>query len=186
MFDEEKVTEAIRLLLEGIGEDPDRDGLKDTPDRVMRMYRDTLSGYYEDPEKYLKIFEDNTKNMVVVKDIPFFSYCEHHLAPFIGKLHIGYVPHKKVIGISKLVRLARVFAKRLQIQERLTDQIADLLMKKLKPLGVAVYIEAEHTCMTLRGVRAPGAKTVTSAIRGCFCVDKDGTRQEFLEVIRSK
>ena len=181
MYDKEKVKQATRLFLEGIGEDPDRDGLKETPDRVARMYEKTLKGYWDDPEQYLKVFDDNTKNMVVVKDIPFFSYCEHHIAPFIGKLHIGYIPQKKVIGISKLVRLS----KRLQIQERLTDQIADLLMDKLNPLGVMVYIEAEHTCMTLRGVRTPGASTVTSAVRGVFEDPTKGARQEFLEAVRS-
>lgn len=184
MFDENKVRDAVKLLLEGIGEDPNRDGLKDTPDRVMRMYKETLGGYYEDPEQHLRVFDDPTQNMVIVKDIPFFSYCEHHLAPFIGKLHIGYVPNGKVIGISKLVRLARVFAKRLQIQERLTDQIADLLEKTLKPLGVMVYLEAEHTCMALRGVRTPGAKTVTSAVRGCFRDKTEQARSEFMEGIR--
>lgn len=179
-MDRVKIEEGIRLVLEGIGEDPNREGLLDTPKRVAKMYMKTLNGYTEDPKEHLRLFTEKTDNMVIVKDIPFFSYCEHHLVPFIGKIHIGYIPKDKIIGISKLVRLARVFCKRLQVQERLTDQIADILQKELDPQGVMVYIEAEHGCMVLRGVRTPGAKTITAAVRGVFTDHDKTAKAEFM------
>ena len=182
--DQKKIRTAVKLILEAIGEDPEREGLKETPARVARMYTDVLNGRFLDPKDYEKVFAEKTNNMVIVKDIPIYSFCEHHLALFHGKIHIGYIPQNLVIGISKLVRIARVYAKRVQIQERLTDQIADELHRMLKAKGVMVYIEAEHTCMTIRGVRTPGAKTVTSAIRGAFADPETGARDEFMEAIR--
>ena len=168
MFDYNKVKEATRQLLIGLGEDPERDGLKDTPDRVAKMYDKILNGYDEDPKQHLKLFKDDSDEMVVVSNIPIFSYCEHHLALFRGTCAIAYIPQGKVIGLSKLARIARVFAKRLQIQERLTRNIADFLEKELSPLGVAVVIEAEHTCMSLRGVRTPVVLTKRAGLRGAF------------------
>ncbi len=181
--DMESIQEAVRMILVAIGEDVNREGLKETPARVARMYADVLNGQFLEVEPYLKTFTEKTRNMVIVKDVPIYSFCEHHLALFQGKLHVGYIPDGKVIGLSKLVRIARVFAKRVQIQERLTDQIADALQAALLPKGVMVYIEAEHTCMTIRGVRTPGATTVTSAIRGVFADPKTGARNEFMEAI---
>lgn len=183
-MNKELIEKGVKYILEGIGEDIKRDGLKDTPSRVARMYEETLSGYTENPDKHIRIFKEKVNNMVLVKDIPFFSYCEHHLVPFIGKMHIAYIPNENILGISKLVRLARVFCKRLQVQERLTDQIADLLVHKLTPQGVMVYIEAEHGCMTLRGVRTPGAKTITTAVRGVFADNTKTAKIEFMEAIK--
>jgi GTP cyclohydrolase IA len=182
MFDPGKVEKAIKDLLVGLGEDPDRDGLKETPKRVTKMYAQVMNGYDEDPEQHLKLFEDDSDEMVVVKDIPMYSFCEHHMALFHGKMHIAYIPQGKVIGLSKLIRIARVFAKRLQIQERLGKQVADFLVEKLSPLGVAVVIEAEHTCMSLRGVRTPGAVTKTAVLKGAFR-DNLETRNEFYSLI---
>lgn len=181
-YNHNKVAEATKLLLEGLGEDPERDGLRETPERVARMYGQVLNGYDENPKHHLKLFEDSSDEMVVVTDIPFYSFCEHHIALFHGKLSIAYIPKGKVIGLSKLVRIARVFAKRLQIQERLGANIADFLEKELSPLGVAVVIEAEHTCMTIRGVRTPGAVTKTAVLRGAF-KDNIETRNELYSLI---
>lgn len=182
MFDQKKVEEATRLLLEGFGEDLNREGLKETPKRVAKYWKQVLGGYDEDPNQHLKIFNEDAKDMVVV-EAPIYSFCEHHLALFHGKIYIAYIPNGKVIGISKLVRIARVYAKRLQIQERLVKEVADFLEENLSPLGVAVYIKAEHTCMSIRGVRTPGSKTTTTTLRGLFKEDP-ATRQEFMNYIK--
>lgn len=185
--DKKKIEEATKMLLAAIGDDPDREGLVETPKRVANMYADILNGYEKTTEKHLKIFNEDSKDMVIVKDIPFYSFCEHHLVPFFGKIHIGYIPQDgKVVGLSKLVRMARVYAKRPQVQERLTKQIADAL-KKLSE-DVMVYVEAEHMCMTMRGVRTPGTTTVTSAVRGKFLnpPDNKNPKEEFLFAINKK
>lgn len=182
--DLDKIARGVRLILEGIGEDPDRAGLKETPQRVADMYAELTSGMREDPEKYvLPLPGDKHDEMVIVKDISIASICEHHLAPFVGHCHIAYIPREgRILGISKLARLAETFSRRLQVQERLTTDIANTLFEGLKPLGVMVVIEAEHTCMTLRGVRKPGAKTVTSAVLGGFRSDPR-TRAEAISLI---
>lgn len=173
MVDEAKVKEAIRLLLEGIGEDPSREGLKDTPERVARMYTEVLSGMEEEAKQHLcRSFTAEATGMVLERDITFYSTCEHHLMPFYGKAHIAYLPKGKVVGLSKLARTVDVFAKRLQMQERMTAQIADAVAEELKCFGVMVLLEAEHTCMTMRGVKKPGSKTVTVACRGAFAEDR--------------
>lgn len=169
MMDTDKIQKAVRLFLEGIGEDPDREGLADTPDRVARMCREIFGGLESDPGEILsKTFEAENNEIVLVKDIDVFSTCEHHLLPFYGKAHIAYVPGNRVVGLSKLARTVEVFARRPQIQEQLTGQIADAIMKHLQPKGVMVVIEAEHMCMTMRGVKKPGAKTLTYVCRGCM------------------
>lgn len=167
-MDKEKIERAVRDILEAIGEDPDREGLKETPKRVANMYEEILGGINQSPDEHLKIFnEPGNDEMVVVRDIPLYSVCEHHLLPFVGKAHIAYIPNEgKIIGLSKLARIVNVYAKRLQVQERLTAEVADFLYIKLGAKSVAVIIEAEHLCMTMRGVRAAGAKTETSALRG--------------------
>jgi len=167
-MDKEKIERAIRDILEAIGEDPDREGLKETPKRVANMYEEILGGINQSPEEYLKIFnEPGNDEMVIVRDIPLYSVCEHHMLPFVGKAHIAYIPNEgKIIGLSKLARIVSVYAKRLQVQERLTAEVADFLYIKLGAKSVAVIIEAEHLCMTMRGARAAGAKTETSALRG--------------------
>ena len=167
-MDKEKIERAIRDILEAIGEDPDREGLKETPKRVANMYEEILGGINQSPEEHLKIFnEPGNDEMVVVRDIPLYSVCEHHMLPFVGKAHIAYIPNEgKIIGLSKLARIVSVYAKRLQVQERLTAEVADFLYIKLGAKSVAVIIEAEHLCMTMRGARAAGAKTETSALRG--------------------
>ena len=172
MMDQEKVKEAVRLLLEGIGEDVGREGLIDTPDRIARMCEEIYGGYEEDAKHHLrKTFHAQNSEMVVEKDITFYSMCEHHLLPFYGKAHIAYLPDGKVVGLSKLARTVEVFARRLQLQEQLTGQIADALMEEIAPKGAAVIIEAEHMCMTMRGIKKPGSKTVTIAKRGAFQTD---------------
>ncbi|WP_178007243.1 GTP cyclohydrolase I FolE [Mediterraneibacter sp.] len=172
MIDQEKVKEAVRLLLEGIGEDVGREGLIDTPDRIARMCEEIYGGYEEDAKHHLrKTFHAQNSEMVVEKDITFYSMCEHHLLPFYGKAHIAYLPDGKVVGLSKLARTVEVFARRLQLQEQLTGQIADALMEEIAPKGAAVIIEAEHMCMTMRGIKKPGSKTVTIAKRGAFQTD---------------
>lgn len=178
MVDKVKVEAAIRLLLEGIGEDINREGLIDTPERVARMYEEICGGLNQDAAEHLsKTFTSLSSEMVIEKDIVFYSLCEHHLMPFYGKAHIAYIPDGKVVGLSKLARTVEVFAKRPQIQEQLTGQIADAVMNTLKPKGVMVYIEAEHMCMTMRGVKKPGSKTVTTACRGAF-VNNDSLMQQ--------
>lgn len=167
-MDKEKIERAVRDILEAIGEDPDREGLIETPKRVANMYEEILGGINQSPEEHLKIFnEPGNDEMVIVRDIPLYSVCEHHLLPFVGKAHIAYIPNEgKIIGLSKLARIVNVYAKRLQVQERLTAEVADFLYIKLGAKSVAVIIEAEHLCMTMRGARAAGAKTETSALRG--------------------
>ena len=172
MVDQKKVQEAIKLLLEGIGEDNDREGLKQTPERIGRMYEEICGGMDQDAGEHLsKVFSVDNNEMVLEKDITFYSMCEHHLMPFYGKAHVAYIPDGKVVGLSKLARTVEVYARRLQIQERMTAQIADDIMKYLAPQGVMVMLEAEHMCMTMRGVQKPGTKTVTLARRGVFETD---------------
>jgi len=186
MINQKKIEKAIKEILEAIGDDPDRAGLKDTPKRVARMYTELFSGIGKDPGREISVFHNEEhEEMIMVKDIPFYSICEHHLVPFFGKAHVVYIPTKgKVTGLSKLVRVIEGFAKRPQVQERLTSQIADCLTEKLKPRGVFVIIEAEHLCMSMRGVKKPGAITTTSAVRGVFQKDAK-TRSEALSLIKS-
>lgn len=172
MVDQEKVEKAVRMLLEGIGEDPDREGLKETPSRIARMYEEICGGMGQTAEKHLqKTFTAENNEMVIEKDITFYSMCEHHMLPFFGKVHIAYIPDGKVAGLSKLARTVEVYARRLQLQEQMTAQIADDLMKYLLPKGVMVMAEGEHTCMTMRGVKKPGSKTVSVVTRGVFAED---------------
>lgn len=169
MVNQEKIKEAVKLLLEGIGEDVTREGLLETPDRIARMYTEIFGGMDEDAGNHLaKRFPAENNEMVVEKDITFYSTCEHHLMPFYGKTHVAYIPNGEVVGLSKLARTVEAFAKRPQLQEQLTAQIADALTEHLKPQGVMVMIEAEHMCMTMRGVKKPGSKTVTIVTRGAF------------------
>ena len=183
-MDSQRIEAAVKELLYAIGEDPDREGLIETPNRVARMCEEIYAGLAEDPKKHLKIFtEDNNDEMVVVRDIPLYSICEHHLIPFIGKAHIAYIPRNgKVIGLSKLARIVNCFSKRPQLQERLTAQVADFLHESLDPQGVAVVVEAEHLCMTMRGARASGSQTRTSAMRGIMRSDAR-TRAEALSLL---
>ncbi|KJR96051.1 MAG: GTP cyclohydrolase [Peptococcaceae bacterium BRH_c4a] len=185
MVDRDKLEKAVRMILEAIGEDPEREGLKETPARVARMYQEIFCGLWEDPQDHLqKMFSEEHEEMVLVKDIPIYSMCEHHLLPFFGKAHVAYIPRRgNVTGLSKLARVVEGYAKRPQLQERLTSQIADAIMKKLSPHGVLVVLEAEHMCMTLRGVRKPGSKTITSAVRGSF-QKNEVTRAEALSLIK--
>lgn len=167
--DKQKIQEAVRMLLDAIGEDPSREGLVDTPDRVARMYEELTSGYAESASDHLKkVFSEDGSDVVVEKDIAFSSMCEHHLMPFFGKVHIAYIPNGRVAGLSKLARTVEVFARRLQLQERLNAQIADAVYEELGAKGVCVVIEAEHTCMTSRGVKKMGSRTITIAMRGDF------------------
>lgn len=180
-----RIERAVREILIGIGEDPDREGLKRTPERVARSYEEQFAGLDERPEDVLTtVFDAGHDEMVLVKDIEVFSSCEHHLTPFYGEAHVGYIPNKKgqITGLSKLARLVDVFARRPQVQERMTSQIADALMEVLEPRGAIVVVEAEHLCMTMRGVRKPGAKTMTSAVRGSFR-ESDRTRSEAMSLI---
>ena len=184
MVDKAKVEAAIKLLLEGIGEDVNREGLEDTPKRVARMYEEICGGLGENADEHLsKTFTSNNSEIVIEKDITFYSLCEHHLMPFYGKAHIAYIPNGKVVGLSKLARTVEVFARRPQIQEQLTGQIADAIMETLQPKGVMVYMEAEHMCMTMRGVKKPGTKTVTTACRGAF-VENDSLKQQVFWAIK--
>lgn len=183
-FDMEKIENAVRDILVAVGEDPEREGLKETPQRVARMYAEMFSGLYEDPKQHLKLFGENSNDeMVIVRDIPFASMCEHHLLPFYGKAHIAYIPSdNKIIGLSKFARIVDNFARRPQVQERLTHDIADFINENLKPKGVAVIIEAEHTCMNIRGAKASGSITQTSALRGSMRSDAR-TRAEALSLL---
>jgi len=184
MVDKAKVKEAIKLLLEGIGEDVNREGLVDTPDRVARMYEEICGGLYETADEHLsKTFTSTNDEMVIEKDITFYSLCEHHLMPFFGKAHIAYIPNGKVVGLSKLARTVEVFARRPQIQEQLTVQIADAVMENLNAKGVMVYMEAEHMCMTMRGIKKPGSKTVTTACRGAF-LENESLKQQMLFALK--
>lgn len=185
MMDIKKIAQAVRMILEAIGEDPQRPDLLDTPQRVAEMFTEILSGMENDPGKELEVLlaEDHDE-IVLLKDIPLYSMCEHHLLPFIGKVHLAYIPQgNRVTGLSKLARVVDTLAKRLQVQERLTTQIANVIMKKLKPKGVMVVIEADHLCMSMRGVRKPGVVTVTSAVRGVFRTNSK-TRAETLDLIK--
>ncbi len=185
VVDLEMIARGVRLILEGIGEDPERAGLQRTPERVAEMYAELTSGMHEDPKQHVQPLPGDTHDeMVIIKDISIASVCEHHLAPFVGRCHIAYIPKNgRILGLSKLARLAETFARRLQVQERLTSQIANTLYEALKPLGVMVVIEAEHTCMTLRGVKKPGAITVTSCVLGGFRKDPR-TRAEAMALIK--
>lgn len=185
MIDKEKIEKAVRSILEAIGEDPEREGLVNTPSRVARMYEEVFCGIHDDPSKHLQVlFTEDHEEMVLVKDIYFYSMCEHHLLPFFGKAHVAYIPRKgKITGLSKLARTVEVLAKRPQLQERLTSSIADLIMKALNPMGVLVVVEAEHMCMTMRGIKKPGSMTLTSAVRGLFKTN-DSTRAEAFSLIR--
>jgi GTP cyclohydrolase I len=183
--DQPRVAAAVREILEAIGEDPDRDGLLDTPARVARMYAEIFAGLHDTPERHLKTtFEADHDEMVMVRDIPIYSACEHHLIPFIGKAHIAYIPGDdgRITGLSKLARLADVYARRPQVQERLTVQIADALERVLAPRGVLVVVQAEHLCMSMRGVRKAGTTTLTSAVRGLFR-SNTATRYEAMRLI---
>ncbi|MBA4020335.1 MAG: GTP cyclohydrolase I FolE [Pirellula sp.] len=167
--DLKRIERAVREILAAVGEDPDREGLLETPARVSRMYAEMFSGLHQDPRVHLqKVFTEKYDEVVLVKDISFNSMCEHHLLPFLGKAHIGYIPGGKVLGLSKLARVVEVVSKRPQVQERMTETIADLMVQELNPKGVAVVIEATHSCMTMRGIRKPGSMCVTSAMRGIF------------------
>ncbi|HMF57544.1 MAG TPA: GTP cyclohydrolase I FolE [Pyrinomonadaceae bacterium] len=185
--DLQKIARGVRLILEGIGEDPDRPGLQRTPERVAEMYAELTSGMREDPRLHVvPLPGDKHDEMVIVKDIHIASICEHHLAPFVGRCHIAYIPRNgRIVGLSKLARLAETFARRLQVQERLTTEIANTLYEGLEPVGVMVVMEAEHTCMTLRGVKKPGAITITSAVLGGFRTDPR-TRAEAMSLITGK
>ncbi|MBU2614798.1 MAG: GTP cyclohydrolase I FolE [Elusimicrobia bacterium] len=185
-IDKPRVAKAVRELLIAIGENPDREGLKDTPKRVSNFYVEALSGQSQKAEEVLSIYyeEEQYDEIVLIKNIPFYSLCEHHLLPFYGKIHIAYIPHKKrLLGISKLARLVEMYSRRLQLQERITKHIADTLVKLAKPLGVLVIAEAEHLCFSMRGVKKPGTTIVTSAVRGTFLKDAK-TRAEALSLIK--
>lgn len=184
MVDQKKVQEAIRLLLEGIGEDTTREGLKETPERIGRMYEEICGGMDQDAGEHLsKVFSVDNNEMVLERDITFYSMCEHHLMPFYGKAHVAYIPNGKVVGLSKLARTVEVYARRLQIQERMTAQIADDIMKYLAPQGVMVMLEAEHMCMTMRGIKKPGSQTVTFVTRGVF-TDNRELQDRFLQLVK--
>lgn len=185
--DLEKIEAGVRLILEGIGENPDRPGLQGTPRRVALMYDEICAGLHTDPREFIRVIPAETHDeMVIVKDIPIYSMCEHHLLPFVGVAHIAYIPREgRIIGLSKLARVADVMAKKPQIQERLTTEIADLLYKELNATGVMVVIEAEHMCMEMRGIKKPGSRTVTSALRGGFLKDPR-TRSEAMSLIGRK
>lgn len=185
MYNYEKMKQATKLFIEAIGDDPNREGLIETPNRVAKMYGRLLDGYDEDITKYAKTFTATSDDMVTLHNIPFYSFCEHHIILFIGRMHICYVPDKKVLGVSKLVRIARSFTKRLQIQEDLTKQIADAIEKVITPKGVAVQMQAQHFCMTLRGVRSTNGIMTTTAVRGVLKTNSDA-RNEFLDTIKQQ
>ncbi|MGA2677736.1 MAG: GTP cyclohydrolase I FolE [Sedimentisphaerales bacterium] len=185
-IDEAKIEKAVREILSAVGEDLNRDGLKDTPARVARMYGELLAGMHDDPNTHIsRVFNENYDEIVLLRDIPFYSMCEHHLMPFIGSAHVAYLPAGKILGVSKLARIVDCFARRLQTQERLTYQIADCLMSNLKPQGVAVVLEAAHSCMTIRGIKKPGSVMVTSAVRGLFRKDPR-SRNEIMSLIHNR
>ena len=179
VINQDKIAAGVRMILEGLGEDLEREGLRDTAERVARMYTELLQGMHEDPREHLKVvFDEQHDEMVLVRDVPFSSLCEHHLLPFHGRVHAAYIPHGKVVGLSKIPRVIEAFARRLQVQERLTKQVADWLQHELQPKGVGVVLEAEHLCMSLRGVQAEGALTVTSSLHGLLREDPR-SRAEF-------
>src|SRR5712692_1786571 len=179
--------EQIRVILKALGENPDREGLKRTPQRVAQALSFLTQGYQMDPAKVINdaLFSEDYEEMIVQKDIDFYSLCEHHLLPFFGKAHVAYIPHHKIVGISKLARLVDVYARRLQVQERLTNQVANIIMEKLDPLGVAVVVEAEHLCMRMRGVEKQNSMIITSTLLGAFRTRQD-TRAEFMNLIRHR
>ena len=184
-MDRKKIERAVKMILEAIGENPLREGLKRTPQRVAEMYEEILAGYSKTPDKELKVrYErENYEEIVLVRDIPLYSMCEHHILPFFGKAHVAYIPHKdRVAGLSKIVRVVEILARRLQVQERLTKQIADTIMEALTPQGVLVVIEAEHFCITMRGIKKPGSLVMTSVMRGIFLKDAR-TRNEAMALI---
>jgi GTP cyclohydrolase IA len=182
-IDQARIEKAVREILSAVGEDLNRDGLKDTPARVARMYTELLAGMHDDPDIHMsRVFNEDYDEIVLLRDIPFYSMCEHHMMPFIGSAHVAYLPAGKILGVSKLARLVECFARRLQTQERLTYQIADCLMTSLKPQGVAVVLEAAHSCMTIRGIKKPGSVMVTSAVRGLFRKDPR-SRNEIMSLI---
>ncbi|MGB2798988.1 MAG: GTP cyclohydrolase I FolE [Dehalococcoidia bacterium] len=186
MVDKKKIEQAVLTIIEAIGEDPNREGLKGTPRRIADMYAELFTGLGVDPKKELEIsFDEGHHEMVILKDIPFYSMCEHHLLPFFGLAHVGYIPKGRIVGASKLARAVEILAKRPQLQERLTSQIAEAIVEALAPNGVGVVIEAEHMCMTLRGVKKPGAKIVTSAMRGLFRTNP-ATRAEFMSLVQGR
>lgn len=185
MFDEAKIRAAVALIIEAIGEDPQREGLIDTPNRVAEMYAELFMGINKEPREELSVaYEEGHREMVIVRDIPFYSMCEHHLLPFYGTAHVGYIPdvQGRVVGLSKLARVVEIVASRPQIQERMTGGIADAIMDGLAPSGVAVIVQAEHLCMTMRGVKKPGSNIITSAIRGAFLTNA-ASRAEFLSLV---
>jgi GTP cyclohydrolase IA len=185
--DKELIAEGVRLILKGIGEDVDREGLARTPQRVAEMYEELFSGIVKDPALELTpLFDENHDEMIIVKDIPFYSVCEHHMVPFVGKAHIAYVPNKsgKIVGLSKLTRVLEIVSRRLQVQERLTTLVADAIMAQLEPRGTMVIVEAEHLCMSIRGVKKPNTMTVTSAVRGLFR-QNPASRAEAMSLIKS-
>jgi GTP cyclohydrolase I len=181
----EKIEKGVKLILEGVGEDPQRSGLKDTPKRVARMFSEILGGLNEDPARHLRVIQgEKHDEMVLIKNIPLYSMCEHHLLPFAGVAHIAYIPKGgRIVGLSKIARVVDILSRRLQVQERLTKQVADMIMEHLKPLGVMVVIEAEHMCMSMRGAKKPKSLTVTSALRGSFRTHS-ATRAEAMTLIR--
>lgn len=184
MFDREKIKKGVELILEGIGEDKNREGLLETPDRIARMYEEIFAGLEQEPTEILsKTFTSDNNEMVIEKDIVFYSTCEHHFMPFYGKAHVAYIPNGKVVGLSKLARAVEVYAKRPQIQEQLTTQVADALMEHLGAKGVVVMMEAEHMCMTMRGIKKTGSKTVTFAMRGAF-EENESLVNRFLAMVK--
>ncbi len=184
-IDTERIRKAVKEIILAVGEDPEREGLKRTPDRVARMYAELLGGMHEDPKKHLRsVFAENYDEIVLLRDVPFYSICEHHLMPFIGSAHVAYLPSGTVLGVSKLARIVDCFARQLQTQERLTYQIADFIMNSLKPQGVAIVLEASHSCMTIRGIKKPGSVMVTSALRGIFKRDPR-SRNEVLSLMHN-
>ena len=186
MIDQERIAKAVREIIAAIGEDGTREGLVGTPERIARMYAEVFEGLHQDPVEELAVsYREDHQEMVVVRDIPFYSMCEHHFLPFHGVAHIGYIPSGRVVGISKLARVVEILARRPQLQERLTSQIADTIVAGLKPRGVAVVVEAEHLCMTMRGIKKPGSIVVTSANRGLFR-ERAATRAEFFSIVQGK
>ena len=182
--DQAAVRDAVRRIIEAIGEDPSREGLLDTPRRIAEMYEELFTGLHQDPREVLSTsFQESHREMVILKNIPFYSLCEHHFLPFHGQAHVGYVPQGRIVGASKIARVVDILARRPQLQERLTGQVADAITEALSPDGVAVVIEAEHLCMTMRGVQKPGTTLITSAIRGAFR-RRAVTRSEFLALVR--
>ena len=184
--DQAKIRKAVRDIIEAIGEDPDREGLVGTPDRVARMYEEIFCGLHQDPREHLKVLfaDEKHEEMVVVKDIPFYSSCEHHLVPFFGKAHVVYIPKDgRLTGLSKLARVIETIAKRPQLQERITKDTANIIMEELRPYGVMVVVEAEHMCMTMRGIKKPGSKTITTVAKGLYKEDRE-ERKEILSLMR--